>query len=57
MTGQMTAVGLYLLTDKDGVIRGAPATAEERKAAVLACARKHGLPVLYIPNEMSQAGT
>ena len=57
LTGQMVPVGVYLLTDMDGDIRGNQATQMERELRVRTCARNHGLPMLYIPNIAAQAHT
>jgi len=56
MTGTMTVVGLFVLTDANGVIRGDPATSQARDLRVKACARNYHLPVLYIPNAMASPG-
>jgi hypothetical protein len=55
-TGVMMVVGLFVLTDVNGEMRGDPATRQARDLRVKACARNHHLPVLYIPNAMASAG-
>jgi len=56
LTGVMTVVGLFVLTDAGGEIRGAPATRQRRELRVKACALNYHLPVLYIPNWMAVPG-
>jgi len=55
LTGNMTTVGLFVLTDANGEIRGDPNTRRAREMRVVACARNYHLPVLYIPNAMASA--
>jgi hypothetical protein len=52
----MTVVGLFVLTDANGEIRGDPGTRQARDLRVKACARNYHLPVLYIPNAMASPG-
>lgn len=56
MTTAITAVGLYMLTDAAGDLRGGVDTRDARRARVKECGRKHNLPVLYIANNPAQAG-
>jgi hypothetical protein len=56
LTGVMTVVGLFVLTDANGEIRGDAATRQARDLRVKACARNYRVPVLYIPNAMASPG-
>jgi hypothetical protein len=56
MTGAMTVVGLYVLTDVNGEMRGDPTTKAARDLRVKACSRNFHLPILFIPNSMANAG-
>jgi hypothetical protein len=56
VTGAMAVVGVFMLTDTQGVTRGAPDTRLAREQRVRACARTHNLPLLYIPNSMAAPG-
>jgi hypothetical protein len=56
LTGAMTVVGLYVLTDVNGEMRGDPTTRGARELRVKACSRNYHVPVLYIANNMASAG-
>ena len=56
VTTPIVPVGLFMLTDNNGVINGGAADRQARELRVKACARQHGLPVLYIPRDMSRPG-
>jgi len=56
MTGVMTVVGLFVLTDGNGDMRGDPTNRQARLLRVQACSRNYHLPILYIPNAMAAPG-
>jgi hypothetical protein len=55
-TGAMTLVGLFMLTDANGDIRGNAGDRQAREMRVRACSLNYHVPVLYIPNAMATAG-
>jgi len=51
-TGSLKLNGLFIAIKKNGEIAGAPYNAEERHKACKNLARRHNVPLLYLPNEV-----